>query len=298
MKKGSCGAFPMRTGGAQGCEMKKLRDYWCWFRSELTKDGWEPTDTGWLLTLSLFSLLLKIGLLEDGGVAKFDQFVALKPSEMGDTLAGLFSALAFIWIIVTVFMQSRELNEQRKEFETMNATMADQLFETTFFQIIGTLNEIVSSIDLVDKEGRVTTGRDCFSVFYTRFNKNFRKLQEQNHPKDLEVAYHRFWIEHQSELGHYFRFLFRAFHLLREKGKTNTYHAKLLRSQLSDQELLLVFYNSLSEQGKSFAEIATEFELYDNLPTVKLLETEHSLLVSEASFGNNPMKTPKNIRIS
>jgi hypothetical protein len=95
--------------------MRKLRVYWRWFKWKLTKDGWEPTDTGWLLTLSLFALVLRIGLLRDGGITKFDQFIELRPSEMGDTIAGLFSALAFIWIIVTVFIQSRELRETRVE---------------------------------------------------------------------------------------------------------------------------------------------------------------------------------------
>lgn len=48
---------------------------------------------------------------------KYDEFVHLKPSEMGDALAGVFSALAFVWIIVTVMMQSKELMLQRNELK-------------------------------------------------------------------------------------------------------------------------------------------------------------------------------------
>lgn len=71
---------------------------------------------------------------------------------MGDTLAGLFSALAFIWIIVTVFMQSRELREQRKEFreqrlatQDMARAMAAQadIFEQ---EAIGRKQEAVSQL--------------------------------------------------------------------------------------------------------------------------------------------------------
>lgn len=100
--------------------MKKPTAYWRALRREWSRDGWEPTDTGWLLSLTIVIVLLRAGLIEDchGGActSKFEQFVKLKPSEMGDALAGFFSALAFIWIIVTVFIQSRELREQRKEF--------------------------------------------------------------------------------------------------------------------------------------------------------------------------------------
>ena len=49
------------------------------------------------------------------------------PNELGDTLAGFAGALAFIWIIVTVAMQSMELSEQRKEFEKMADAQAEQV---------------------------------------------------------------------------------------------------------------------------------------------------------------------------
>lgn len=37
------------------------------------------------------------------------------PNELGDTLAGFAGALAFIWIVVTVILQGRELAAQREE---------------------------------------------------------------------------------------------------------------------------------------------------------------------------------------
>ncbi|MGH1576624.1 hypothetical protein [Planktotalea sp.] len=39
------------------------------------------------------------------------------PNEVGDTLAGIAGTLAFLWIIVTVMLQSKELSEQRKELK-------------------------------------------------------------------------------------------------------------------------------------------------------------------------------------
>lgn len=99
--------------------MRSPRVYWRALRREWHRNGWESTDTGWLLSLTIAIVLLNVGLLEDCAneacVSKYEQFLRLKPSEMGDTIAGLFSGLAFIWIIVTVFMQSRELREQRNE---------------------------------------------------------------------------------------------------------------------------------------------------------------------------------------
>ena len=68
---------------------------------------------------------------------------------------------------------------------------------------------------------------------------------------------------------------------------------KLLRSQLSDQELLLLFYNCISEQGKKFKVLAEKFALFDNMPAYMLLDDSHHKLVSKEAFGSNHMQKPK-----
>ena len=61
-------------------------------------------------------------------------FLDSRPNEIGDTLAGFAGTLAFIWIVVTVWLQSVELREQRevlkaqrKEFEEMAAAQKAQV---------------------------------------------------------------------------------------------------------------------------------------------------------------------------
>ena len=61
-------------------------------------------------------------------------------NEVGDTLAGIAGSLAFLWIIVTVMLQGKELAAQRnelkltrKEFETMNELASFQRFESSVF---------------------------------------------------------------------------------------------------------------------------------------------------------------------
>ncbi len=58
-------------------------------------------------------------------INNFQKFWGSEPNEVGDTLAGLFGALAFIWIIATVFLQSQELREQRKEFREQRLATQD-----------------------------------------------------------------------------------------------------------------------------------------------------------------------------
>lgn len=47
------------------------------------------------------------------------------PNEIGDTLAGFAGALAFVWLIATVWLQSQELAAQRKEIADQSKATQD-----------------------------------------------------------------------------------------------------------------------------------------------------------------------------
>ncbi|MBM3614381.1 MAG: hypothetical protein FJX28_02770 [Alphaproteobacteria bacterium] len=65
------------------------------------------------------------------------------------------------------------------------------------------------------------------------------------------------------------------------------HHARLLRSQLSDQELQLLFYNCLSEHGEKFLEYAKQFALFDNLPRELLFHPSNADLMPIETWGSN-----------
>jgi uncharacterized membrane protein YciS (DUF1049 family) len=75
-----------------------------------------PVVWGLCLTilLGLLVAFLAVQLGPDGS-NQFSTFLSSPPNAIGDTLAGIFAPLAFIWIVVTVFLQSQELREQRAE---------------------------------------------------------------------------------------------------------------------------------------------------------------------------------------
>lgn len=77
------------------------------------------------LTCAVFVLaFVSLGLGEfcDSSGRCTSKWVVLKaspPNEIGDSLAGFAGTLAFVWLIVTVWLQATELREQREEFEKM-----------------------------------------------------------------------------------------------------------------------------------------------------------------------------------
>jgi hypothetical protein len=120
--------------------------------------------------------------------------------------------------------------------------------------------------------------------------KLFRDEQKKKTIKSsgmLPRAYKNFWRDHQPELGHYYRFLYRFVLFVKSHGAEADFYMNLLRAQLSDQELLLLFYNALSPSGAAFKPLIEEWALLDNMPVIKLLEREHYNLFEYTAFSSD-----------
>jgi hypothetical protein len=73
-----------------------------------------------VFVLGLVAVLAYSPVETGNGIAsRWLWFSRLAPNEMGDALAGIFSCLTLVWIIASVFHQSKELRQQRKEFSAM-----------------------------------------------------------------------------------------------------------------------------------------------------------------------------------
>ncbi len=227
----------------------------------------------------------------------------LTPGEWGDFFGGfvnpLLTFLTFMGLLITIFVQQTELRESRAEMKRSADALVEQSkslkrqnFESTFFQMLTIHNTIVNSIDLVDKEGKTFKGRDCFSIFYTRLNKIYRankdKAQGRYDERNvINLSYQLFWKQHQTELGHYFRYLYNLVRLVKDEGFQAGPYLRLVRAQLSDQELLLLFYNCISDNGGNFTPLVEEFNLLNNMPRIRLLDKKHENFIAPAAFTND-----------
>lgn len=223
--------------------------------------------------------------------------------EWGDFFGGvlnpLFTLLTFTGVLITIVLQQTELSETRAEMkrsadalQQQNSQIQRQIFESTFFQMLSLHQSLVSGIDLVDDDGKVTRGRDCFNVFYTRLNKVYRKnldkAQGRHHDDEvLRLSYELFWRNHQVELGHYFRYLYNLVRYIKESEFADGPYIRMVRAQLSDQETLMIFYNCIaSEYGAKFKDLAIEFSLLDNMPKIRALKARHLKLIDSKALSS------------
>ena len=235
-----------------------------------------------------------------------EKYVATKPDSLlvGDAFAALntlFSGLAFAGLICAIFLQKSELSLQRNELELtrnelsgqreqlelQNKTLNIQTFENTFFQLLRSHNDIVSSIDLVT-EKRITKGRDCMKVFFERYKKE--RIAEKIYSSlaadplaAIEKTYIAYYPKIEGELGHYFRSLYnivKFIHFAKIEEDSKRLYTNLIRAQLSKFELLLIFYNCLSSKGREkFKPLVEHYALLKmvNGSDLVLPDTEYNL---------------------
>ncbi len=238
----------------------------------------------WIYTFISFTYVGESEWLQIGDRGTF--------GDMFGGLNALFSGLAFATIIYTIYVQNIELLASQSEQKTQRENTQTQMFEHSFFSMLVVLNDIINSTDLVKKDGKRTTGRDCMRVFLDRLQIEMSSLtwwdkQDATFSEDeFNNHYKNWWNQHRTELGHYFRTLYNIVKFIHEanvKGKQK--YANILRAQLSDQEQVLLFYNCLSTVGAGFKENTVRYALIKHVPDDLLFDPGHKNLYDQAIFS-------------
>ncbi|AYM90050.1 hypothetical protein D9980_05340 [Serratia sp. 3ACOL1] len=222
--------------------------------------------------------------------------------QFGDSwgfLTSIFSAMAFIGVLLNNRMQVSSFKEARKTYSEQARFMRVQQFESSLFQMLSLLQDIISDMDIFGKKDR--KGRDCFKFIYlVDLKKGFTsfamKERESNilnekfssvYKTNLGHFYGKIYKKRQQDLGHYFRFLFNIFRFISESelnsGEKKKY-ANIVRAQLSNYELLMLFYNCIYAEGQAFERYAIEFMIFDNMPISELLDIRHALLIDSRAL--------------
>lgn len=239
-------------------------------------------------------------------------------------IGSLFSGLAFAGLIVTILQQredlqnqkdeinlqrqdleaqtealrlqkeeiaqtNEELKLQRKEMEEQNKTIMLQRFETTFFNMLDLQQKIVDGLCYkpIDIEYK---GRTVLNIMYKQIkNSAFKdkKLITQDPIEKYLECYYTFVFS--GILDHYFRHLYRIIKFVDESAflsMTEKYnYLCLLRAQLSKDELLMVFYNCLSDYGnEKFKPLIEKYALFKNIRSNFLLSDYHYDLYANGAY--------------
>lgn len=198
------------------------------------------------------------------------------------TLNTLFSGMAFAGVLITLLFQRKDLSETR-------AQIAHQQIESQFYSMLDLQQEVVRNFDLQDGGGGevVSRGRDCFK-HWAGWIPHFYGKEEGSHEERMSKSVTSLIGKHKADLGLYFRSLYSVFRFIYGcNHKDRAQFGLVVRSLLSDHELIVLFYNSLSHRGEKFKKYIYEFALFDNLEVDLLIREEDINLFEFQAYGSN-----------
>ena len=238
--------------------------------------------------------------------------------DMFGAVNALFSGLAFAGLIVTLLYQKEELKlqreelaqtreelkGQREEFEEQNKTMKRQRFENTFFNMLSLQQEITHNLSYEnpiqeelefmrhDIKQRTYKNRAVFEGLYTNAIINYDGSRCYGGIIN-KLAIHGCaaysLVRGLSFLDHYFRHLYRIFKYVDTSDSISEderhEYACIVRSQLSDYELVMLFYNCLTANGRAkFKPLIEKYSIFNNLREELLAKGEHKKEYSEKAY--------------
>ncbi|RFB82347.1 hypothetical protein B5K08_32140 [Rhizobium leguminosarum bv. trifolii] len=219
---------------------------------------------------------------------------------LGGTLNPILTFLTFVGLIVTILFQQREIHEGKTEANALRIERQDdrtraerQQFEATFFQMLNYHNSIVNSIDVHRSSTKGTlTGRECFKFFYDELLNGYNGVHLLDEMARSKSAYSGLWNVFQKDLAHYYRFLYNLIRFVNQSKFPKTKYMRIVRAQLSDFEMAIIFYNVATTDRARFKEYIEFYTLFDNLPKSLLLNASHESFFEKSAFDEDEPKKP------
>lgn len=242
----------------------------------------------------------------------FDEIIKIMneafKGNFGDTMTGTIGVLLSLASTLFLFITFKE---QRKQFIETEKSQDVAKFEQTFFNIMSLLSDV----------RRTTTenlrNRDSYSIegYYYNFCNFFQKeIQnstilssyfkelEQLYPLSSVVVsareevgniYKEYVDENWGNIGYFFRYIYNTLKFVKDQdGKiiNKQRYINLLQSQLSDEELCLIFYDAISPYGMNkngdgiFYKLLEESEMLENINENVLIAKSHAKIYPFTKF--------------
>lgn len=204
----------------------------------------------------------------------------------GDFLAGsVGTAIA----LVSMYLLFRTLRSQMHATWTNTAQMENQRFNELFFHLLSLYREIMKSLSCrrttlsfsESISARYEMDKDYSGVKFFEFWRDVKVLSVSLNKGFLAIRsevlhnYGWFYAEHRNSLGAYYRIIYRILDLVdnsRIAVEEKVRYSKILRAQLSESELLMMYYNSISDSRRKLGNYLWKYNILKHLPALEIRE--------------------------
>jgi len=250
-----------------------------------------------LLSLALLVffvwILVKLALTTDWNQSWFSR--ADYTGNMGDFLSGtvgvLLSFISTLLVVITLW-------EQRKQFKMAQEEQRQNRFEMTYYNLLAMLGKTRDSVNsILDKQSKVKDLIDYYTLFRSYYQDKNRKIEINEANTDAEIdnkreemasIYEEFVGDNSCKISYYYRYIYHTLMFVINEYESDidavkkiSKYLNILQSQLSDEEMTLLFYSSFSKHAQdkdgrlSFFKTLDKYQFFENLNREMLLEASH-----------------------
>ncbi|WP_187322237.1 putative phage abortive infection protein [Serratia marcescens] len=147
----------------------------------------------------------------------------------------------------------------------------------------------VTGYQVIDSKPGVELDGDELAVLMEPESRMVLTQDELLELYSIQFMYDPFWKRYRSDLGHYFRFLFNLIKYVDNadiNDEEKYRYVKIVRAQLTDYEIVIIFYNALSTMSfEKFKPLIEKYTLLNNLPEDLLFDVSHKKYFNESAFN-------------
>lgn len=219
---------------------------------------------------------------------------------IGDFLSG---TLGVLLSFISFILMWRTFSTQREQFEMQDKLQRQASFETTFFNLLNMLDNVrTNAISVLTRsDSEIISIR----LWYKRMEDSFKTakdnikvlsadVESQVEATEGKVAeIYESFVAENGYAGFYFRYIYHAIKFTLDYWKdypTCRKYIDQLCARLTDEELSLIFYNSLSKYGLNqderplFKEILDKYQVFENLNKDFLMDRSHFRFYPHTDF--------------
>jgi len=193
-------------------------------------------------------------------------------------------------------LQRNEMELSREVYREQSKTLRRQRLDATYFSLI----------DLYKKSLADLNSREPNGNYFKSFKEDFlTKETLKNSPKEnyysSKSRYLDIYFLRKEELSHYFKVIYRIIKVI-DQAEINDVekfrYIKILRSQLSENEMLALYYNSHSDFGGELYKLILKYNLLKHLPCISKIEFHQYSQFFSKSKEKDPVELDISRRIS
>ncbi|MBX7046170.1 MAG: putative phage abortive infection protein [Ignavibacteria bacterium] len=222
----------------------------------------------------LFFLLLGIKNLNSEYIEKLSSLGQYYSGSIGIIL----NFATIVALVLTFVLQRKQFHSQQVELKVTNDSNQVQLFESSFFQMLSLFKNLLSEKLYNNQTVRDEITKLQSDIINSKDIKNLDSLSVEEAKEKIRSISNSIVDNTEFFLGHYFRSLFQLLKFIDSKKElllsfnTSKFYTNIVRNQLMQSELFVVFFIGISDKAKynseselSFKILAERYNLFEHL---------------------------------